>query len=106
MYKNKVFLQYINMKTNYKINDKELIINLNFFYDFLKNQNSIKNIRYYINNLLINNKLNFNGNKIIVYKDGILFGIFYLVNYYLKKKNSYLTELNSYFENNNYLEIF
>ena len=105
MNKNIFFLQYINMKTNYKINNNELIINLNFFYEFLDNQNDINNIRNYINNIIISNNLNFNGNRIIIYKDGVLFGNIYLANYYLKKKDNYLTELNSYFEKNSYLEL-
>ena len=98
------------MKTKYNINENELIINFDFLYDMYDNQNKVKSIRKYINNFLINNNINFNGNKIIVYKDGIQIGIFYLTNYYLNKlthnkKNNYLTPLNSYFYENNYLEL-
>ena len=98
------------MKTKFKINENELIINFDFSYDMYDNQNNVSSIRKYINKILINNNINFRGNKIIVFKDGILIGTFYLTNYYLNKlnyhkKNNYLSCTNSYFNNNNYIEI-
>ena len=98
------------MRTKYNVNENELIVNFDFYYDIYDNQNKVKSIRKYINQLLTNNNIKFNGNKIIVYKDGILIGIFYLTNYYLNKlnyniKNNYLNENNSYFYENSYIEI-
>ena len=98
------------MKTKYKINGSELIINFDFLYNTYEDQNKIKNIRKHVNKLLIDNNIKFNGNKIIIYKDKILIGTFYLTNYYLKKLNyhknkNYLSEINSYFNVNDYVEI-
>ena len=98
------------MKTNYKINKNELIINI----DFLNTNdyhNGISNIRKYINKFLVNNKIKFNGNKIVVYLNGIFVGTFYLTNFYLKKlnyfiKDKYLSNNNSYFFGNNYVELY
>ena len=95
------------MKTKYKINNNELIINLDFLDDF---ENKITTIREYINDIVISNKINFKGNRITVYKNGIFIGNFYLINYYLKKlnyynKNNLLTNINSFFYENNYIEI-
>ena len=98
------------MKTNYKINENELIVNLDFLYNVKDNQNNLSSIRKYINKLLVNNNIKFNGNKIIVYQNGILMGTFYLTNYYLRKlnymtKDKYLSNDNSYFFENSYIEI-
>ena len=98
------------MKTKYNINNNELTINLNFFYNIYNNQNKIESIREYINTIIFSNNIIFNGNRIIVYKDGILIGFFYLTNFYLNKlkrnkKNNYLTINNSYFYEMNYVEI-
>ena len=98
------------MKTNYKINENELIVNIDFLYDVKDYQNKVSNIRKYINKLLVNNNIKFKGNKIIVYQNGILIGTFYLTNYYLRKlnymiKDKYLSNNNSYFFENNYVEI-
>ena len=98
------------MKTKYNINENELVINLDFLYDLYDNQNKIKNIRNYVNNILIDNNIKFKGNKVTIYKDGLLIGTFYLANYYLdklnlNKKNELLTNKNSYFYENKYLEI-
>lgn len=91
------------MKTNYKINNNELIINLNYY----NNKNLIiTNIRNDINRFIIINNIKFDGKRIIVYINGILNGIFYLTNYYLKKKsNNIITDINSYYEKNNYIEL-
>jgi len=98
------------METNYKINENELVVSINFLYNVLDYQNKVSSIRKYINKLLVNNNIKFKGNKIIVYQNGILIGTFYLTNYYLKKlnymiKNRYLSNNNSYFLENNYVEI-
>ena len=92
------------MKTNYKINKNELILNLN-----VKNLNLL-NLRINVNIFLLNNNINFKGNKIIIYNNTLLIGTFYLINYYLKilniNKNNYiLTKLNSLFYENYYLEL-
>lgn len=98
------------MKPKYNINNNELVINLDCIYDIYNNQNKVKSIRKYVNNLLISNNIKFLGNKITIYKDGLLIGTFYLTNYYLNKinlsvKNNYLTTKNSYFEEKKYIEI-
>jgi len=101
---------YISMKPKYNINNNQLVINLDCIYDIYNNQNKVKSIRKYVNNLLISNNIKFLGNKITIYKDGLLIGTFYLTNYYLNKinlsvKNNYLTTKNSYFEEKKYIEI-
>lgn len=98
------------MKTKYNINENELIINFDFLYDLYDNQNKIKSLRKYVNKTLIDNNIKFKGNKITIYKDGVLIGAFYLTNYYLNMlnynfKNNYLNEKNNYFYENNYIEI-
>ena len=103
-------LQHNNfMKTKYNIYNNELIVNLDFLYEFIE-KTTVSNIRKYINNLIKNNNINFHGNKIIVYKNGILIGTFYLTSYYLTKcnfsiKDDYLTNYNNYFQESYYLEI-
>ncbi|MBQ8892210.1 MAG: hypothetical protein IJ068_05085 [Bacilli bacterium] len=98
------------MKTKYNINENELIISLDFFYDIYNNQNKISSIRKYINKIILDNNIKFNGNKIVIYKDGMLIGTFYLTSYYLNKlkinnKEKILTINNSYFYENKYIEI-
>ena len=98
------------MKIEYNINNNDLVVNFNFLYNFRSNQNNLSNIKKYINNLIINNNINYNGNKIVVYKDRLLIGTFYLTNYYLRKLNFYknnnlLTNNNCYFYDNKYVEI-
>ena len=88
------------MKLNYKILKNELIINLN-------ESDSIENIKVMINNLL--KRLNFKGNTITIFNNGIKIGYFILTNYYLKKyfilKNNYLDDINSYFNKMDYIEL-
>ena len=100
------------MKTKYNINKNELVVNLDFLYDLIDWENNIDYIRKYINKLINYYNINFNGNKIIIYKDRIYLGTFYLCDYYLKKfniknlnNNCYLTDENSYFYESQYLEI-
>ena len=105
-----LFLQNNNMKTKYKVNNNELVVNFDFLYKFKDNQNKIKNLRKYINKLIIDNNIKQNINKIIVYKNGLLIGVFYLTNYYLKKlnyypKNNLFSAKNSYFYKINTIEI-
>ena len=90
------------MKTKYIINKNEMIVSLECLYELQDSPININNIRKYINKLIERKKIFFNGNKIIVYKDNLLIGTFYLTNYYLNlfkhnKKNIFLTEENSYF---------
>ena len=90
------------MKTKYIINKNEMIISLDCFYELKESLNNFNNIRTCINNIIEENNINFFGNKIIIYKNGLLIGTFFLTNYYLKKvnsysKNKYLTPENSYF---------
>ena len=77
------------MKTKYIINKNEMIVSLDCLYELADSPITLNNIRYYVNN-------------IIVYKNGLLIGTFYLTNYYIKqisnnKRNNMLTEENSYF---------
>ncbi|MBR3661044.1 MAG: hypothetical protein IKN63_03970 [Bacilli bacterium] len=99
------------MKTNYRINGNELIVNIDFLYNIKDYYNEVSDTRKYINKLLVNNNIKFYGNKIIIYQNGILIGIFYLTNYYLRKlnyiiKDKYLSNNNSYFFENSYVEIY
>ena len=103
MYTFLLYLHNYYMKTKYLINGNTLIIDLNY----LNNLNQF-NIRNNINIFLTNNKINFKGNKIIIYHKGLLIGTFYLINKYLKFLNNnknYLTSNNSYFEKYKILEI-
>jgi len=98
------------MRIKYIINNDILTINFDFLYDFLENQNKIKNIQKYINNLIKNKKINFKGNRIVIYQNGLYIGTFYLVNYYLKKLNYQLNNIslnnnNSYFYESNIIEL-
>lgn len=91
------------MKTKYLINKNTLTIDL----DYLNNLNEF-NIRNNINIFLTTNKINFNGNKIIIYHKGLLIGTFYLINKYIKFLNNnknYITSNNSYFEKYKVIEI-
>ena len=90
------------MKIKYMINNDEMIISLNSLYDLDNDINNLDSIREYINYIIKENNLNFNGKKIVVYQNGLLIGTFYLANYYLKninkhKKNNLLTKENSFF---------
>ena len=90
------------MKTKYIINKNEMIVSLDCLYELADNPITLNNIRKYINKIIDNNNIIFKGNKIIVYKNGLLIGTFYLTNYYIKqisnnKRNNMLTEENSYF---------
>ena len=98
------------MKTKYNINKNELVVNLDFLYDTYDNQNEVQSIRKYINKLILDNNINEDIKRIIVYKDGLLIGTFYLTNYYLRKlnylgKDNFLTSDNSYFYENKYIEL-
>ena len=105
MNKNIYFLHYDNMKSKYIINNNELIINFNFFYN-ISSTISLNNIQFYINELITNNNINFKGNKIKIYINGLLTGTFYLTNNYYKKNTKiFLNNKNCYFWNNNYTEI-
>jgi len=88
------------MKTKYKINENELVLDITFLYDVQNNFKKLKNIYNYLN-FLLENEVDFYGNKIIIYVNGILIGTFYLTNFYLKKlnfnSNNLLNENNSYF---------
>lgn len=89
------------MKTKYKINENELVINIDFLYDVLEKIKNIKTIYYYVNKIIKKEKIKFYGKKIILYINGLLVGTIYLTKYYLQKINFYLNEeineKNSYF---------
>ena len=97
------------MKTKYKINKDELVIDINFLYDMGFNQNNDSDIYNYVNKIISNNKIKFKGSRVLVYINGIFIGTLYTISTYLKKihvKNNYiLNEYNSYFERYNILEI-
>ena len=98
------------MKTNYKINKDDLILNIKFLYDVGFNKDSDDDIIKYVNKVFKRNKIKFNGKRILVYINGILLGYLYLTNYYLKKlkfKNTYLefSKFNTYFERLEIMEI-
>ena len=90
------------MKTKFNINENILTVNFDFLYNLSDNQNKLKNIKKYVNNLIKDKKINFKGKKIIIYQNGLLIGAFYLVNYYFKKFNHNLISLND--KNNYFLE--
>lgn len=98
------------MKTKYIINKTEMIVSLDLSYELESKPVNLINIRKYINKIIQDNNINFIGNKIIVYKNGLLIGTFYLTNYYLNKivnnkKNNLLTDKNSYFYETTYTEM-
>jgi len=100
MNKNKKNKQNSYMKTKYKINKNELVLDITFLYEVKNSFKKLKNIYNYLNYLL-ENEIEFQGNKIIIYVNGILIGTFYLTSFYLRKinfkNNNLLSENNSYF---------
>ena len=88
------------MKTKYIINKNSMIIDLNYLKEF--NESYIRNN---INIFLVNNNINFKGDKIIIYKNGLYIGTFYITNKYLKSKYNCLTSNNSYFEESKIINI-
>ena len=100
MNKNKKDKQNSYMKTKYKINKNELVLDITFLYEVKNSFKKLKNIYNYLNYLL-ENEIEFQGNKIIIYVNGILIGTFYLTSFYLRKinfkNNNLLNENNSYF---------
>lgn len=100
MNKNKKDKQNSYMKTKYKINKNELVLDITFLYEVKNSFKKLKNIYNYLNYLL-ENEIEFQGNKIIIYVNGILIGTFYLASFYLRKinfkNNNLLNENNSYF---------
>ena len=98
------------MKTNYKINKDDLILDIKFLYDVGFNKDSDDDVIKYVNKIFKRNKIKFNGKRILVYINGILLGYLYLTNYYLKKlklKNNYFefSRYNTYFERLEVMEI-
>ena len=97
------------MITKYKTNKDELVINIKFLYEFKQKQKSFKQLTKLINLIIEKENIKFNGNKIIIYLDGIFVGEIYLTNYYLEKINYNLkkeiNETNSYFNQAMVLEI-
>ena len=90
------------MKTKYIINKNTIIIDLNYLKEL--NESYIRNN---INIFLVNNNIKFKGDKIIIYKNGLYIGTFYINNKYLKHINKYncLTSNNSYFEESKIINI-
>lgn len=97
------------MITKYKINKDELIINIKFLYEIKEKPKSFKKLIKLINQIIEKENIKFNGNKIIIYIDGLYIGDIYLTNYYLEKMNYNLKkeidETNSYFNQAMILEI-
>ena len=98
------------MKTKYKINRNELILDIKFLYDMGFDKNNPEDIFKYVNRFLKNQKIKFYGNRIFLYVDGIFLGIIHTTYLYLKKlhlKNNYLelNSYNSYFENLDIMEF-
>ena len=97
------------MKTKYKINKDELVLDIKFLYNIDFNQNNDSDIYNYVNKVISNNKIKFKGKRILIYINGIFIGTLYTISTYLKKihlKNNYiLNEYNSYFERYNIIEI-
>ena len=98
------------MITKYKINKDELLINIKFLYKIKDMPKNLKKLRNLINLIITKENINFNGNKIIIYINGIFIGEIYLTKFYLEKfdyKNSRkkLDETNSYFNPAMVLEI-
>ena len=99
-----------NMKIKYKINENELLINIKFLYNIIDKPYNFKKIINCINLILNENKINFKGNKIIIYINGILIGKIYLTNFYLKKIkfnniNQLLNDKNCFFQEVKVVEI-
>lgn len=98
------------MITKYKIIKDELVINIKFLYEVKEKPRSIKNIYKYINLVIEQENIKFQGNKIIIYLDGIFIGELYLTNFYLEKINynnskKVIDETNSFFSPAMVLEI-
>ena len=98
------------MITKYKINKDKLVININFLYEVKEKPKSFKKLTKLINQIIEKENIKFNGNKIIIYLDGIFIGEIYLTNYYLEKINynfskKEINETNSYFNQAMVLEI-
>ena len=89
------------MKTKYIINKNELVINIDFLYDIGFKDNNVDSIYKFVNKITKEEKIKIHGKKILIYVNGIFFGTIYLSSYYLKKflkkKQSILTNINSYF---------
>ena len=98
-----------NMKTKYKINKNELILDITFLYEVKKNLKKLKNIYEFLNFFLEKEKIKFKGNRIKIFIDGIFIGEFNLTNFYLNKlnfkSNSFINETNSYFIPSMLIEI-
>ncbi len=98
------------MKTKYKINKNELILDINFLYDVGFDKNNDLDILKYINRFLNNQHIKFRGNRIILYVNGIFIGILYTTCYYLNRMHLKtncleLNQYNSYFERQDILEF-
>ncbi len=89
------------MKTKYIINKNELVINIDFLYDIGFKDNNVDSIYKFVNKIIKEEKIKIHGKKILIYVNGIFLGTIYLSSYYLKKflkkKQSILTNINSYF---------
>ena len=98
------------MITKYKLDKKELVLNIKFLYDVVFKENDEKSIYKYLNLFLEKEKINFQGKKILIYVNGIFLGTIYLTKYYLKKikiKNykTLIDNTNSYFLPSTIVEI-
>ena len=98
------------MITKYKINKDELLMNIKFLYEVKEIPKNFKSLRNIINLIIRKENIKFNGNKIIIYINGIFIGEIYLTNFYLEKMNydyqkKELNETNSYFNPAMILEI-
>lgn len=90
------------MITKYKINKDELLMNIKFLYEVKEIPKNFKSLRNIINLIIRKENIKFNGNKIIIYINGIFIGEIYLTNFYLEKMNydfikKDLNETNCYF---------
>ncbi len=97
------------MKTKYKFNNKEMIVNI---YDtkILTKEEKIKKWMFIINNLILKNNLKFKGKRILIYENNIYMGyfsltLFFLKKLYLGKHIANINENNCYFEPAFLLEI-
>ena len=88
------------MKTKYLINKNTIIIDLNYLKEL--NESYIRNN---INIFLVNKNIKFKGDEVIIYKNGLYIGKFYITNKYLKSKYNCLTSNNSYFEEAKIIDI-
>ena len=90
------------MRTKFKINNQELVLDIKFLYDVGFSEKKTSDIYKFVNRAFFQKNIKFNGKKIIVYIDGILIGTIYLTNYYLKKyfrfkRTNLINEKNSYY---------